>query len=102
MLFATEANSAIDFSAKLEDLRRKHPQVKVPSDAWNWKPEELEAWFRSGGTSKGTAGGLPEPPKEPATPRKRSHGEAFGFEIEEAIQLQSEAQELQEMLMCNL
>ena len=49
-------------------------------------------------TGEVTVGGAaPEPPKEPATPRKRSHGEAFGFEIEEAIQLQSEAQGLESM-----
>lgn len=101
-----EATSAIDFSSKLEDLRRKHPQVKVPSDAWNWKPEELDAWFASGGTSKVVNSGATssrkansdakEAPnketsaKEPATPRKRSHGEAFGFEIQETLQLQQQ------------
>ncbi|CAJ1333406.1 unnamed protein product [Effrenium voratum] len=90
-----EATSAIDFSAKLEDLRRKHPQVKVPSDAWTWKPEELEAWFASGGTSKvplATSAAAKEAPapKEAATPKKRSHGEAFGFEIQEALQLQQQ------------
>eukprot|EP00435_Cladocopium_sp_Y103_P016541 s2349_g4.t1 len=101
-----EATSAIDFSSKLEDLRRKHPQVKVPSDAWTWKPEELDAWFASGGTSKVVNSGATssrkansdgkETPnketsaKEPATPRKRSHGEAFGFEIQETLQLQQQ------------
>lgn len=101
-----EATSAIDFSSKLEDLRRKHPQVKVPSDAWTWKPEELDAWFASGGTSKvvnsgatssrkANSDGKDAPnketsAKEPATPRKRSHGEAFGFEIQETLQLQQQ------------
>jgi len=89
-----EATSAIDFTAKLEDLRRKHPQVKVPSDAWTWKLEELEAWFASGGTSKTTAE-KPAPATAPvvqdsATPKKRSHSKAFGYEIEEALQLQQQ------------
>jgi len=93
-----EATSAIDFSSKLEDLRRKHPQVKVPSDAWTWKPDELDAWFASGGTSKvvnstakeATKETSKEASKEPQTPRKRTHGEAFGFEISEALQLQQQ------------
>jgi len=88
-----EATSAIDFTAKLEDLRRKHPQVKVPSDAFTWKPEELEAWFASGGTSKtapAPAPAAPAPPAEAQTPKKRSHSKAFGYEVEEALQLQQQ------------
>ncbi|CAK9019571.1 Hypothetical protein SCF082_LOCUS14574 [Durusdinium trenchii] len=65
--------------------------------AWTWKPEELEAWFASGGTTKVGAQvkeqpkeTAKEPPKEPQTPRKRSHGEAFGFDIQETLQLQQQ------------
>eukprot|EP00440_Ansanella_granifera_P067176 gb/GFBE01072853.1/.p1 GENE.gb/GFBE01072853.1/~~gb/GFBE01072853.1/.p1 ORF type:complete len:593 (+),score=113.77 gb/GFBE01072853.1/:1-1779(+) len=90
-----EATSAIDFTAKLEDLRRKHPQVKVPPEAWTWKAEELDAWFASGGTSKTPPSAAPKPPppeptskRDSITPKKRTSSEANGWEFSEALQLQ--------------
>jgi len=87
-----EATSAIDFTAKLEDLRRKHPQVKVPPEAWTWSGAELDAWFASGGTSKVPAASPPPKAeasapakKDSETPKKRPSSEAFGYEYTEAL-----------------
>lgn len=75
-----EATSAIDFTSKLEDLRRRHPQVKVPGDAWTWSLEELEAYFHSGGKTAAER-------KAAMTPQKRKSSEALEFEIADALSL---------------
>lgn len=77
-----EATSAIDFTSKLEDLRRKHPQVKVPGDAWTWSLEELEAYFLSGGKTAAERKAM-----EKMTPQKRKSSEALDFEINDALTL---------------
>lgn len=90
-----EATSAIDFTSKLEDLRRKYPQVKVPPDAWTWSLGELDAYFTSGGKKASERKEAPKaaaqnPATKPMTPQKRTSSEALGgYEIQEALQLQN-------------
>lgn len=84
---ATSADD--DFGVRLDELRKQHPTVDVPTEVWTWSVSDLEAFFSSGGTVRPRLA-----VRRSLTRTKRGADEvATEFEVGEALRLQGQLRE---------
>lgn len=96
---SSETGGPTDFAQRLEALREKYPGFTdpLPNDAWQWRAEEVENYFESGGfikpkmAAKRTQQAKHEPPKVlPQRERSEAVPEGPQLSVAQALKLQEQ------------